>query len=182
MKGTGMNKAELLSLANIGKTEINGIPLEVIVYPSSLDGTPWLEIHVDALSPLHTKLLLGQKWVEYITEDECAELTERLLKYKREAEEFCKEARRVVKGTMNSNGEIKLTEIPDEIKAEFEEISPTCFRQWAKAKHKLNKIKDANAWYALGNFTLDLDGVKYVPHWSYWLDRPYYITEEAQNS
>lgn len=177
-----MTKSDLLSLANIGKTEINGIPLEVVVYPSSLDGTPWLEIHVDPLSPLHQPLILGQKWVEYITEDECKELPDALLKYKTEADQFCEQAKRVVKGTMNSNAEIKLTEIPNEVKAEFDEISPTCFRQWAKATHKLNKIKDANAWYALGNFTLDLDGVRYVPHWSYWLDRPYYVIEEDQNT
>lgn len=37
-----MKKSELLALANIGKTEICGIKLKVIVRPSSVDGKDWL--------------------------------------------------------------------------------------------------------------------------------------------
>ena len=59
-----MTKTELLNLANKGTTKISGISLEIFVFPSSFDGTPWIEIHVDPLSPLHMPLVLGQKWVQ----------------------------------------------------------------------------------------------------------------------
>lgn len=169
-----MTKNELLSLANKGKTQINGYPLEVKVYPSSVDGTPWLEIHVEPLSPLHQPLILGQKWVEYITEEECAELPEWLDRYKREAEEFCKQAETVVKATLNPDGTITFIEVPESVKENFSDY-PSALKQWLKQKHHITFIgKEKEAWHAMGNFTLDIDGVKYVPHWSYWLNCTYY--------
>jgi len=171
-----MTKAELLSLANKGKTEINGYPLEVKVYPSSLDGTPWLEIEVEPLSPLHQPLRLGEKWVEYITDEECAELPEALDKYKREADAFCEQAKTIVKATLNNDGTVTFTDIPKSIKENFKDY-PSAFKKWSKERHHINFIgKDKAQWYAVGNFTLDLDGVQYVPHWSYWLNCAYYET------
>ena len=167
-----MNKADLLSLANKGKTEINGYPLEVKVFPCC--GDPWIEIHVDPLSPLHPPLILGQKWLEYVTDEECAELPEWLDRYKREAEEFCREAETVVKATMNPDGTYSFTDVPEKVKENFADY-PSALKQWLKQKHPIIPIGKENAWRAPGNFTLELDGVQYVPHWSYWLGLPYYL-------
>ena len=175
-----MNIAELLKLANIGRTEIAGFPCEVIVR-DVLD-SPFITIRVEPLSPLHRPLILGQKWVEYITDEECAELPEALNRYKAEAERFCEEAKTVVKATMNSNGTYSFTDIPEKVKENFKEY-PSAFKAWAKRDHFITAIKDSpEAWYAPGNFTLELDGVKYIPHWSYWLDCPYYLFADKENA
>lgn len=177
-----MNKQDLLNLANKGKTEINGISLEVVVFPSSLDGTPWIEIYVDPLTPLHQRLVLGQKWVEYITDEECAELPDALLKYKQEAEKFCEEAKQVVKATINADGTYSFTEVPEAVQENFRDY-PSAFKRWLKDKHTIRYVNDKQTeWFAPGNFTLDLDGVLYIPHWSYWLDRPYYETVKGHTA
>lgn len=171
-----MTKTELLSLANKGKTEINGYPLEVKVYPSSLDGTPWIEIIVDPLSPLHLPLVLGQKWVEYVTEEECAELPVWLDKYKQEAEDFCRKAETVVKATLNDDGTFTFTDVPESVQEEWSDF-PQAFKRWLKQRHPIQFIgEDKDHWYAPGTFTLDLDGVRYIPRWSYWLNCTYYET------
>lgn len=167
-----MTKNELLYLANKGKTEIAGYPLEVKVFPCCDE--PWIEIRVDPLSHLHQPLILGQKWVEYITDDECSELVEWLNRYKAEADSFCEEAKTVVKATMNNDGTYSFTEIPEKVKDNFKDY-PSAYKKWAKQKHRISPIKDSpEAWYAPGTFSLDLDGVIYVPHWSYWLNCAYY--------
>lgn len=167
-----MTKNELIALANIGKTEINGIPLEVKVFPSSVDGTPWIEIHVEPLSPLHPPLLLGQKWLEYVTEEECAELPEWLERYKREADEFCEKAKRIVKATSNPDGTYNITELPDSLIEEYQDYP---LKRWLKQKHAIKYIgNEEKYWYAPDVFTLELDGIRYTPHWSYWLNCAYY--------
>ena len=173
-----MNKNELLSLANKGKTEINGFTLEVKVFPSSFDGTPWIEIIVDPLSPQHPPLILGQKWVEYITDEECAELPEALARYNDEAKAFCKEAETVVKATLNQDGTFTFTDVPESVQANFADY-PSALKRWIKQKHHINYIgKEKKHWYAPGNFTLDIDGVRYVPLWSYWLNCACYETKD----
>lgn len=178
-----MTKDELISLANKGKTEINGCSLEVKIFPSSVDGTPWIEIHVDPLSPLHQPLILGEKWLEYVTEEECAELPEWLDRYKREAENFCRSAETVVKATLNTDGTYTFTDVPETVKAEFEAY-PSAFKRWLKQKHYISFIgKEKDYWRAPGDFTLELDGVRYVPHWSYWLNCTYYeATEQVREA
>jgi hypothetical protein len=162
-----MNKQELLELANIGKTEINGFPLEVKVYPSSFDGTPWIEIEVEPLSPLHLPLILGQKWVEYVTDEECEELPKALEEYKRQADEFCEKAKTIVKATLNANGTYTL--IDDK----------------ASRKHPYS-IRfighDKEYWYAPDVYTLELNGKQYTPHWSYWLNCAYYEADDQIKS
>lgn len=168
-----MTKNELLALANVGKTEINGYPLEVKVSPCG--GDPWIVIYVDPLSPLHQPLILGQKWVDGVTEEECAELPEWLDRYKREADEFCRKAKTIVKATMNDDGTYTFTDVPETVKADFSD-QPKHLYSWLKQKHTINFIhnNEQKYWYAPGVFTLDLDGVLYEPHWSYWLDCAYY--------
>ena len=167
-----MTKTELLNLANKGTTKISGISLEIFVFPSSFDGTPWIEIHVDPLSPLHMPLVLGQKWVEYITDDECAELPGALLKYKQEADRFCEQAKQVVKATMNSDGTFTFVEVPEAVRENFKDY-PSALKKWLKENHTIKYVNDSQKeWFAPGNFTLELDGIVYEPHWSYWLDRP----------
>lgn len=175
-----MTKKELLALANIGKTKINGYPLEVKIFPSSVDGTPWIEIYVEPLSPLHQPLILGQKWVEFVTEEECAELPEWLDRYKLQADLFCEKAKNVVKATLNDDGTYTFTDIPEAVKKEFAGL-PHFFKRWSKEKHTITFIgNEQKYWYAPDIFTLDLDGVQYVPHWSYWLDKAYYINSNEQ--
>ena len=178
-----MNKQDLLNLANKGKVTISGIELEVIVKPSSLDGTPWLEIHVPALSPLHLPFTLGEKWVEYITDEECAELPDALLRYKCEAEEFCRKAERVVKATRIDNDHYRFELTQEERRDIFGESIAAHHRATApdiyKYKCKIVFVNDSKKeWFAPGIFTLELDGVRYVPHWSYWLERAYYISQK----
>ena len=169
-----MTKTELLSLANKGKTKINGYPLEVKVFPCA--GDPFLEIHVEPLSPLHLPLILGQKWVEYITEEECAELPEWLDKYKREADDFCRQAETIVKATLNDDGTFTFTNVPESVQEDWAEF-PSAYKRWLKQRHPIQFIgEDKEHWYAPGTFTLDLDGVRYIPRWSYWLDCAYYET------
>ena len=173
-----MNKAELLALANKGKVEINGIPLEVIVRPSAVDGTDWIEINVEPFTPLHQPMNLGNKWVEYITDEECAELPGALEKYKKEAEEFFEKAKTVVKAKTNPDGSYSFTEVPDSVKENFKDY-PSALKQWLREKKNIVFIgTDKLYWYAPGTFTLELDGVTYKPHWSYWMDCTYYLASD----
>lgn len=173
-----MNKAELLSYANKGKVEIGGVLVEVIVRPSSFDGTPWIEIHADPLSPLHQPLVLGGKWVEYITEEEVEELPQAIEEYKRKADEFCEQAKTVVKAKFNPDGTFTFTDVPEKVQENLRDY-PSALKKWLKERHHIVFINDEKEeWYAAGHFTLDLDGVLYEPHWSYWLDRAYYIADE----
>ena len=173
-----MNKSELLALANKGKVEINGIPMEVVVRPSAFDGTDWIEINVEPLSPLHQPLVLGNKWVEYITDEECAELPGALEKYKKEAEEFCEKAKTVVKAKFNPDGSYSLVDVPDAVKEEYKDY-PKILKSWMREKKHIVYIgNDKQYWQAPGNFTLELDGVKYEPHWSYWMNCAYYEADD----
>ena len=175
-----MKKSELLALANIGKTEICGIKLEVIVRPSSVDGKDWLEIFVDPLTPLHQPLHLGEQWVEYISEQECNNFENALLHYKKSAEEFFEKAQRIVKATLTKNGEIIITDMPDSVKQDWEHF-PRSLKWMLTTKHKIRFLNTRTEqgienWFALGNFTLNLDGEIFQPHWSYWLEKAYYIS------
>lgn len=175
-----MTKKELLNLANKGMVEINGISLEIVIFPSSLDGTPWLEIYVAPLSQLHQPLVLGQKWVEYITDEECMELPTALLKYREEAKLFCEQAKQIVKAKTNNDGTYSFIDVPISVQENFKDY-PSAFKKWAKDRHHIRYVNDKKTeWFAVGNFSLELDGVLYVPHWSYWLDRPYYITNTTK--
>ena len=177
-----MKKSELLALANIGKTEICGIKLKVIVRPSSVDGKDWLEIFVDPLTPLHQPLCLGEQWVEFITEQECADFENALLQYKKSADEFYEKAQRIVKATLTKNGEILIIDMPDSVKQDSEHY-PRSLKLMLTTKHKIRFLdkrteKGIENWFALGNFALDLDGEIFQPHWSYWLEKAYYISTE----
>lgn len=182
-----MNKAELLSLANKGKTQIAGVSLEILVYPSSVDGKDFIEIIGDPF-PLHTPLRLGGVWVEYITDEDCAEIEPSLERYKREADEFCEKAKRVVKATLDKNGKIYIIDMPDSVKKDWDGLPPSYLKNYLKRFHPIHYIDDRihspnkDYWFAIGKFTLDLDGELFIPHWSYWLDRAYYeSTERIKN-
>lgn len=175
-----MKKQDLLALANKGRTEIHGFPCEVTVKPCV--GDPFLTIKFEPLSPLHQSLILGQKWVDHITDDECEELEEWLNRYKAEADAFCDEAKTVIKATMNEDGTYSMIDIPEKVKENFKDY-PSAFKSWSRQRFNIRPIKNSpEAWYAPGNYTLDLDGVQYVPHWSYWLNCPYYLFKENQNA
>lgn len=177
-----MNKSELVSLANIGKTEIEGIPLEVIVKPSSMDGTDWIEIHVEPFSALHPPLILGQKWLEHVTDAECAELPAMLLKYKAEADAFCERAKTVVRATSNGDITYTFTDVPDDLvevyKKEFAQDS-SILTGWLKGRHVIRFVNENKTeWYAPDVFAIELDGIRYLPHWSYLLERVYYVVDD----
>lgn len=172
-----MKKQDLLAIANNGRTEIHGFPCEVTVKPCL--GDPFLTIKFNPLSPLHQPLILGQKWVEHITDEECEGLAEALNRYKAEADAFCEEAKTVIKATMNADGTYSMIDIPEKVKENSKDY-PSAFKSWSRQRFNIRPIKDSpEAWYAPGNYTLDLDGVIYIPHWSYWLNCPYYLFEEV---
>lgn len=177
-----MNKKELLELANKGTTKIAGIDVEIIVKPSAFDGKDWIEIKVAPLSPLHCPLLLGQQWVEFITDKECEELESALIKYKQDAEVFCEQAKRIVKATVTKDKEILIIDMPDSVKSDWAGY-PNILKQITTKPHKVVFLgKEYENWKALGNFTIDIDGNIYQPHWSYWLDCAYYIADNKIKS
>lgn len=172
------NKADLLKLANKGKIELCGVKAEIKIYPSSVDGTDFIEIIVDPLSPLHLPLTLGGKWLEYVTDEECAEVEDAIERYKAEAAEFVELAAREATAHSTPDGCYVFDCIPEEIAKDWEGY-PRLFRTIAKEKHRIAFIdNDRMYWHTLGVFTVIIDGVKYVPHWSYWLDRSYYIADD----
>lgn len=177
-----MNKKELLELSNKGITKIAGIDVEIIVKPSTFDGKDWIEIKVAPLSPLHCPLLLGQQWVEFITDKECEELEPALIKYKKEAEYFCEQAKRIVKATITDNQEILITDMPDSVKSDWA-CYPNILKQITTKPHKVVFLgKDHENWKALGNFAINIDENIYHPHWSYYLDFAYYIADDKIKS
>ena len=126
---------------------------------------------------------IGGKWLEYITAEELAEFESEVKKHRERAEEFYKQAQRVAKATLK-NGYIKILELPESIRADFDfyedkERREKAIKRYIQNLHPIKFINDKKSeFFALGNFSIDLDGVLYVPHWSYWLDRPYYITTQ----
>lgn len=176
-----MNKKDLFELANKGPVKIAGVEVEIIIRPDS-DGEDWIEIKGAPLSPLHCPLQLGGKWFKYVTDEECEELEPALIKYKKDAEEFCKQAERVVKATLTDKNEILLIDIPESVKSDFAGF-PAWWKQFSTQPHKINFINKERAyWRTFGHFTLDLEGELFMPHWSYWLDCAYYIATDKIKS
>ena len=175
-----MNKKELCALANTGKTNIGGVDVYVTIKPGPIDGSPWIEITACELSPLHQSLILGQKWCEFVTDEECAELPAALARYKAEAETFCEKAKRIVKCHTVGENAYQIDEVPDDVKEDWKAFPATLKRFTHETHKKLYIDSTKHYWYAPGIFTLELDGVRYVPHWSYYLDRAYY--EETQTT
>lgn len=169
-----MTKSELYELSKKGTVEIGGVPCRVEIKPDK-DGDLWCSVIVENISPLHATAVFGGKLWKYVTDDECEELPGALKECKRKADEFCEDAKRVVKAHFNSEKKIVIDEIPFPAKEGFEGLRKIFLRE----KHRVQFIDNEKTnWHALGHFTLDIDGHKYVPHWSFWLDRAYYKTDE----
>lgn len=176
-----MTKAELFSLANKGRVEIGGVPCVVDIHPDR-NGELFIDIEVDGLSSLHDTAHFGGKWWEYVTDEECAELPGALQKCKQNADRFFEEAQREVKAHFNADKQIVIDDMPDSVKADWQALEhdyPGITKRFIRQAHPVRFInKEQKEWFALGNFTLDIGGKKYVPRWSFWLDRAYYQTDE----
>lgn len=173
-----MTKNELLSHANGEVFEIEGVKLRLEV--TKCAGDDFLKITMLPITPLHTTTYLGNKWIEYITEEECAEFESEIKKHKERALKFYEDAKRVVKATKTADNNIKIIELPENVKSDWnfyedDETREKAINRFMRNTHPIRFIdKDEKEFFALGNFSLDLDGVIYTPHWSYWLDRAYY--------
>lgn len=177
-----MKKSELLALANKGKQNLFGTTVGITVRTGH-DGEDWIGIEIDPLSPLHQPLRMGDKWLKYVTNEECEELESAIERYKEEAKTFFEKAQRVVKATIQ-DGKIQITELLEDVKSDWdfvadEELKKRYIKRFCKLPHPISFIgKDKQYFKALGSFTLDIDGHLYVPHWSYWLDCAYYIADD----
>lgn len=177
-----MTKSELIALANKGKQTLCGVTANIIIRPDS-DGEDWIEIEIEPLSPLHQPLRLGDKWVKFITDDECAELEPAIERYKKSAAKFFKDAQRVVKATVQ-DGQLQISELPEDVKSDWDfidvnEEKERYIKRFCKLPHPVSFIGKGKTYFrALGVFTLDIDGHLYVPRWSYWLDCPYYLADD----
>lgn len=177
-----MNKKELLELANKGTVKIAGVEVEILIKPSAADGKEWIEIKGAPLSPLHCPLQLGGKWFEFVTDEECEELEPALLKYKEAAETFCEQAKRIVKATITDSKEILITDIPDSVKSDWVGY-PKMLNEFISKPHKVIFLGNEHEnWKAFGNFSIEIDGTLYQPHWSYWLNCAYYIADDKIKS
>ena len=159
-----MTLEKILEHANGEPWTVEGVTLDVIV--SKCLDSDFLQFKMHPITELHPPSYLGGKWIEYIT-----------------AEEFYRHAHRVAKATLK-NGYIKILELPESIRADFDfyedkESREKAIKRYIQNLHPIKFIDDNKSeFFALGDFSLDIDGVLYVPHWSYWLDRPYYITTQ----
>lgn len=174
-----MTKAELLSHANGEIFEIEGVKLQAEI--TKCAGDDFLKIKMHPITPLHAEASLGSKWVKYITEKECAEFESEIKKHKEKALAFVENAKRVVKATLTADNRIKIIDLPDSVKKDWDfyenkEQKKRAIRQFVSRTHPIQFVnKEEKHFFALGHFTLNLDGVIYTPIWSYWLDRAVYV-------
>ena len=173
-----MKKADFLALANIGVIEVEKVKLEVEIKPDA-DGLDFIKIKMHPITPLHDLTFLGRKWLKYTDESEFLTFESEIKKHKEQAQEFYNKAQRIVKATMTKKG-IKILDLPESVQKDWDfyenaEEKERAIKRFIKEPHKMVYIdKDEKTFYALGCFSLHLDGVLYVPRWSYWQARPYY--------
>ena len=157
-----MTKEKLLSYKNGDTIEIDGVKLQVEI--TECCDAPFLAFKMQPITPLHLETYLGGKWIEYITDEECENFEDGVRKHKQKALEFLEKSKRVVKATLTKGGRIKIIDLPESVMADWDFYD--------------NVAQKETEFFALGDFTLDLDGVLYTPHWSYWLDSAYYIATQ----
>ena len=173
-----MTRQELLSHENGEIFEVEGVKLQMII--TKVAGDDFLKIKMYPITPLHDEAYLACKWIDYITDDECAEFECYIKKHKEKALEFYEQAQRVVKATLK-DGKIKIIDVPQSVILDFciFDDPQKALKRYIRDLHNISFIdKEKTEFYALGRFSLDIDGTIYTPHWSYWLDRPYYITSQ----
>lgn len=174
-----MTLEKILEHANGEPWTVEGVTLDVIV--SKCLDSDFLQFKMHPITELHAPSYLGGKWIEYITAEELADFENEIKRHREKAEEFYRQAQRVAKATLK-NGYIKILELPESIRADFDfyedkERREKAIKRYIQNLHPIKFINDKKSeFFALDNFSIDLDGVLYVPHWSYWLDRPYYMT------
>ena len=69
-----MTKNELTALANKGVVQIGGYNAEVIIRESAGNNGEWIEIFIEPVNGHTAKAMLGGKWLEYVTDEECGEI------------------------------------------------------------------------------------------------------------
>lgn len=73
------------------------------------------------------------------------------------------------------------TDVPQSVLDDWQKVLKTslALNQWKNGRQVISFVDQKHQeWYAPDIFTLELDGVLYEPHWSYWLERVYYIADD----
>lgn len=158
-----MNKADLIAMANRGPVEMEGMSVNVIIRPSSVDGTDWIEIRVDPINEHTEGLFMGDKWMEHVTDDEAAEIPAALRKYK--------------------DIMVKQAEISKRTPLELSTYDADKYNSYAKTEdgkeYTITQYKDihftvnANEDIPI-NKPILLDKTLYLPFFSFWLDHAVY--------
>lgn len=179
-----MSISDFLEKANKGVFEIDGVRLEIIINKDR-DGDDFVKVKMYPITELHDEAWLGCKWLKYIEESEFLDFEKGIRKHKEKAFEFYKKAQRVVNATITKDGRIKVLDLPDDVKSDWcfyenEQDREKAIKRFIKNPHNFSMFEigfNYMKFFAIGEFSLNIDGVIYKPHWSYWLERPYYIKE-----
>ena len=150
-----MNKAELFALANKGKIELCGLQVEIVIRESAGNNGEWIEIFVEPINEYTAPFVLGEKWTEYVTEEECEEFVPALEKYKAKMEAFALKANSKI---------VKLKTVSKDWVSAIEN---------EKEQYKLTIYGDH---FEIVNMEtiIELDGIAYKPVWSEYLDKAVY--------
>lgn len=177
-----MTRQEFLEKANKGIVSIEGVNLEIEIRPDK-DGDDFISIYMHPITELHTPTYLGQKWLKYTSESEFYSFESEIKKHRETAEQFYKKAKRVVKATIK-DGYIKILDYPENVRKDWsfyedEEEKENAIKRYIRCAHPVRFIGNKKTEFcALGDFTVDIDGHLYIPHYSYWLGCTYYIADD----
>lgn len=163
-----MTKAELQSLVGKGRVNVSGIDIEVTM-TRCLDSDDFIKIKGYAINDYTTDLELGDKWMEYVTDEECAELVQALAKYR---DKMLKQAEIYHKDPIKLcwfDTEYRKGLLKSEKGFVYEIVKPAedHFEIWST--WGLGYESDVPM-----NISVEIDGIIYRPIWSWWLDHGCY--------
>lgn len=177
-----MTKADLLALANKGVQEIDGLKVEVTTYQPKTVSGEMLHIKLLPVNEYSTPAFFGGGFHEYYTDEDCEQLIPALhtavAKMKRQKDIATGEVKRrlertgetlcgeeVLKAVDLRRREYVLRELKDENREVFGYQIVTVYR--GQPDSPINRV-------------VELDGKRYEPIWSFWLDSAYYKMKEVE--
>jgi len=167
-----MKKNELIELANKGVVQIGGYNAEIIIRDSAGNNGDFIEIFIEPINEYTTKAVLGEKWVEFVTDEECTELENGIKKiYDKMASqaEICNREPRVLK-YHESDPKILVCEKEKTYK----------IIQYEDHFEIVVLYKGCEPDYPL-NVPVEINGKVYKPVWSWWLDKGCYMGKYTEN-
>ena len=161
-----MTKNELIALANKGVVQIGGYNAEVIIRDSAGNNGDWIEIIIEPINEYATKAILGGKWLEFVTDEECGELeagVKRIYDKMAAQAEICGREPLVLK-YYESNTKTLICEknkiyIVNQYEDHFEIL---VLYKGIEPDYAINKV-------------VEINGKVYKPVWSFWLDGGCYM-------